>query len=341
MRTSDRFELPAADDLHVHVRQGDMLQAVAPLVYAGGAGRCLAMPNTVPPVCTAAQAVTYRQALATAEPRVQWLTALYLTPQLTPDEVQRAADAGVVAVKCYPKGVTTNSASGVEDLRAYGPVFKTLQERGLVLAIHGEVPSSAGPDVCVLNAEERFLPELRHLHEAFPRLKMILEHVSTAAAVAAVRALGPTVAATVTPHHLLLTVDDWAGCPHHYTKPVAKLPADRDALCAVVREGHPRFFLGSDSAPHPRAHKECAHPHPGTFSSPLLMPLLADYFESQGCLDRLPDFTSRFGREFYGLPAGSGARITLERHTWTVPAAYGDIVPLQAGRKIGWQLAGR
>lgn len=336
----DTIELPAADDLHVHVRQGERLQAVAPLVYAGGAGRCLAMPNTVPPVRTAADAVAYRKTLAAAEPRVEWLTALYLTAELTPEEIGRAADAGVVAVKCYPKGVTTNSAAGVEDLRAYGAVFEAMQARGLVLAIHGEVPAGGGPDICVLNAEERFLPELERLHAAYPRLRIVLEHVSSAAGVRVVQSLGETVAATVTPQHLLLTVDDWAGCPHHYCKPVAKLPADRNALGAVVAAGNPRFFLGSDSAPHARAQKECAHPHAGVFSSPILVPLLAERFEALGCLDRLADFSSRFGREFYGLPA-SGRRIVLRRDPWVVPEAYGDLVPLWAGRKLAWRLVGR
>jgi dihydroorotase len=179
---------------------------------------------------------------------------------------------------------------------------------------------------------------VERLHAAFPRLKIVLEHVSTAAAVALVRRLGPMVAATITPQHLCLTVDDWAGRNHHFCKPVAKYPADRDALCAVVGEGHVRFFLGSDSAPHPRGAKECAQAHAGVFSSPLLLPYLADRFDEIGCLDRLPDFAARFGREFYGLPA-LDATVTLVRRPLCVPQDYGDIVPLHSGRMLRWQMA--
>lgn len=331
--------IPRADDLHVHLREGELMRLVAPLVRAGGVGRCLVMPNLAPPVTSAAKAVAYREALEALAPGVQFLMTLYLTPALSPEEVRRAAQAGVVGVKCYPHGVTTHSASGVEDILAFGPVLAAMETAGLVLELHGEVPGRPDSDVCVLDAEARFLPTLTALHAAYPRLRIVLEHVTTANAVEAVKALGPTVAATITAHHLDLTVDDWAGRNHNFCKPVAKYPADRAALRAVVQSGHPRFFLGSDSAPHPRNAKECASACAGVFTGPLLLSYLADTFEGLQCLDRLADFTSTFGARFYGLTP-SAETIRLVRRACPVPAAYGPVVPYRAGATLGWSVEG-
>jgi dihydroorotase len=189
------------------------------------------------------------------------------------------------------------------------------------------------------NAEERFLPRLRNLAAKHPRLKIVLEHVSTAAGVRAVRELGENVAATVTPQHLALTVDDWAGRNHHYCRPVAKLPSDREAICAAVAEGHPKFFLGSDSAPHPRAAKESAAAPAGVFTSPILLPLLAQRFEELGCLERLEGFACRFGADFYGLERNA-ARVTLRREPWTVPGEFAGVVPMRASGALSWRMAG-
>ncbi len=331
--------IPRADDFHVHVRQGDMLKAVAPLIAAGGVGRCMAMPNTQPPLRTPDAVLAYRDELTRAAPDVTFLVSLYLSDALGAGALAAAARGGIVAVKCYPRGVTTNSAGGVEDLMVYGAVFEAMQEHGLVLQVHGEAPSNEALGIDVWNAERRFLPELERLHREFPDLRIILEHVSSREAVACVKSLGDRVAATVTAHHLDLTVDDWAGCIHNYCKPVAKTVADREAVRQAVREGHPRFFLGSDSAPHARAAKEAAHGRAGVFTSAFLLPCLADCFERLGCLDRLADFTSRFGRAFYGLPAGVG-ELALERVDIAVPDEIRGIVPFRAGATLRWRVAG-
>ncbi len=334
---TDTLQMPRADDWHVHLREGTLMETVTPLLRAGGIGRCLVMPNLVPPVATVARAEAYRRALVALEPRVAFCMTLYLTPALTPDEVRRAADAGVVGIKYYPHGVTTHSASGLADVLACEDVLAAMEAAGLVLELHGEVPPDPASDVCVLDAEARFLPTLHTLHARYPRLRIVLEHVTTAAAVETVRALGATVGATITAHHLDLMVDDWAGRNHNFCKPVAKYPADRAALRAVVREGHPRFFLGSDSAPHPREAKECASACAGVFTSPLLLAYLADTFDGLGCLDRLADFASGFGARFYGQ-APSTETVRLVRRPQRVPAAYGPVVPYRAGDTLNWSL---
>ena len=333
----DRLPLPPVDDLHVHLRQGEMMRRVAPLVRQGGVRRCIVMPNTDPPLTTVSRALAYRDELACLAPDVEFLPSLYLTNALDRAAVSAAADAGIVSVKCYPKGVTTGSEGGVENLAAFGPAYRAMQDAGLVLQIHGEMPPVTGSGTTPLNAEARFLPELRRLHEAFPSLRVVLEHVSSAEAVACVCELGATVAATVTAHHLELTADDWAADPHNFCKPVAKTAEDRSAIRQVVAAGHPRFFLGSDSAPHPRSAKEGARAAAGVFTTPLLLAYLAGSFESMGALDRLGDFAGRFGREFYGLPPLDGGTV-LERAETVVPAAYGDVVPFRAGETLGWRV---
>lgn len=333
----NRITMAVADDFHVHLRQDDMMRQVTPLVRAGGVGRCVVMPNTVPPIATPADALRYRDVLRSLAPDVDFLMTLYLQPALTPEVIRQAKTAGIFGVKCYPRGVTTNSDRGVEDFAVYDPVFSAMEQEGLALLLHGEMPGNAERDICILNAEARFLPEVERLHQRFPALRIVLEHVTTAEAVACVKALGKTVAATVTAHHLDLTADDWAGKNHNFCKPVAKYPHDREALRAVVREGHPRFFLGSDSAPHPRQAKEAACGCAGVFTSPLLLPYLADCFERIGALDRLTDFCSVFGRTFHGLKPLAG-EMTLERAEQIVPATYGDVVPYRSGQMLAWRL---
>ncbi len=334
---TDRLSLPLADDLHVHLRQGDRLRQVVPQVRAGGAGRVLAMPNLKPPLATAAAAAAYRDEIRRIDPALEVLATVYLTPALDAAEVRRCAERKIAAVKSYPKGATTNSEAGVESYEPWYPAFAAMQDDGIVLSLHGEVPPGQG-GACVLDAEERFLGELERLHRAFPRLRIVLEHVTSAAAVACVQRLGDTVAATITAHHLELTVDDWAGKNHNFCKPVAKYPSDRAALRAVVAAAHPRFFLGSDSAPHPRHDKETACACAGVFTQPLLLPYLATTFDRLGMLDRLEAFACRFGAAFYRLPPMS-QRITLVRRPQTVPASYGDVVPFRAGETLDWSIA--
>ena len=313
------------------------MRTVAPMLRLGGIGRCLVMPNTTPPVSTISQAITYRAELNDLAPGVDFLMTLYLVPDMSPTTILGAAEAGMKGVKLYPRGVTTHSDQGIEELKPLYPVFMAMQESGMVLEIHGESQSDHARDICVLNAEEEYLPKVGQLHADFPKLRIVLEHVTSAAAVSLVKRLGDTVAATITAHHLDLTVDDWAGKNHNFCKPVAKYPHDRDALRTVVAEGHPRFFLGSDSAPHPANKKECAEGCAGVFTSPLLLAYLADTFDRVGILDRLEAFVSELGAKFYDLPANEDM-VTLVRRDQQVPETYGPIVPYKAGENLAWSI---
>lgn len=329
--------MPRADDYHTHLRQDDMLELVTPLTAAGGVGRCIVMPNTVPPITTVDALKNYRALLSASTPDIDYLMTLYLCPALNRDLLVAAKSQGLIGVKCYPQGVTTNAQWGVAELHRYDELFAVMEKEEIALLLHGEAPSSAIDDICILNAESRFLPELERIHIKFPQLRIVLEHVTTREAVEFVQSLGETVAATITAHHLCLTVDDWAGKNHNFCKPVAKYPHDRDALRAVVASGDPKFFLGSDSAPHPRSAKESACGCAGVFTAPLLLPYLADTFESMGCLERLVPFCCQFGHQFYGLDAPTGM-IQLERKECIVPAEYGGVVPFRAGEMLRWQI---
>ncbi|KAK9729525.1 dihydroorotase [Basidiobolus ranarum] len=280
VRMVNTITVPAACDFHLHLRQGDLMKLVTPEVEKGGVSLAYIMPNLKPVVANTEQALAYKAELQQLAPNVTFLMTLYLSPELNPEEIRKAAKAGVKGVKSYPRGVTTNSDSGIESYTAYYPVFKAMEEEGLVLNLHGEVPSDAEKNICVMNAEETFLSHLKELHEAFPKLRIVLEHATTKAAVDMVKSLGDTVGCTITVHHLSLTVDDWAGQAHHFCKPVAKYPQDRAALRQVIKEGHPRFFLGTDSAPHPKHLKECAQACAGVYTSSHVLPYVATILES-------------------------------------------------------------
>ncbi|QRW15921.1 amidohydrolase family protein [Rhizoctonia solani] len=286
-------------------------------------------------VTTTEQALAYKQTLEAIDPRIEYMMTLYLSPELTPDEIRKAKGAGIAGVKSYPRGVTTNSDSGIESYEVYYPVFEAMQEVDMVLNLHGEIPSEARTNTCVLNAEPQFLPHLRKLHAAFPRLRIVLEHATTRAAVECVKELGDTVACSITAHHLALTVDDWAGQSWNFCKPVAKYPDDREALRDIIKEGHPRFFLGSDSAPHPPSSKSNAMPDSpcaaGVYTSPILLPLVAHLLESFGALDRLADFVSNNGRRFYKKELPVAAPVVKLRRSpetvrtqWTLDDIYGN-----------------
>ena len=368
----ETLEIPSPADFHVHLRQGPMSELVTPHVALGGIDLAYVMPNLTPPLTSAQQTVDYMAQLRAIAPHTRFLGTMYLSPSITPDEIRRASAAGIRGVKSYPRGVTTNSDGGIEDYEVYFPVFEAMQECGMVLNLHGEIRSDTDKGVCVLNAEPLFLAHLEKIHAHFPQLRIVLEHATTRAAVECVKRCGDTVACTITAHHLQLTVDDWAGKPLHFCKPVAKMPDDRAALREVIREGHPRFFLGSDSAPHPLAAK---YPSPasrndstdelmlncgcaaGVYTSPILLPLCATLLESFGALDQLAAFVSEHGRRFYNEPAEPGRVVRLRRATpqdAPVPAAYvhssstdkrdGDpsklqVSPFFAGRHLGWVLA--
>ncbi|KAJ2158936.1 dihydroorotase [Coemansia sp. RSA 552] len=353
-KAPETITLPWASDFHCHLRQGAMMETVTPMVKQGGVKTVLAMPNLTPPLTTAQMAVDYGKQLQELAPDVHFILTMYLNADLTPEEIGRAANAGITAVKMYPSGVTTNSDWGVVDLKVFYPTFAAMQEHNMVLCLHGECPSDAAKGICILNAEERFLDTLRELHQEFPKLRIVLEHATTKAAVDCVRSLGDTVGCTITAHHLFLTVDDWAGQPHHFCKPVAKYPTDRDALREVAKSGHPRFFLGSDSAPHPRRAKQGERPAAGVFTTPVLVPLMATLFEKLGCLDRLEGFVSTHGRSFYQLPkpTAEDGTITLTRtaglkvpNTYTVAGPGQNvggepdtIVPFMAGDELPWSI---
>ncbi|KAI9794042.1 MAG: hypothetical protein M1816_006667 [Peltula sp. TS41687] len=301
-------KLAAAADFHVHLRDGAMMELVVPTIRHGGVNTVY--PNLVPPITTVQHALEYRSRLEALEPRVRYLMSLYLHESMTAETIIEAKKSGITGVKSYPAGVTTNSSSGVVDYATYYPIFEEMERQGLILNLHGECPSKG--DITVLSAEERFLPTLTELHERFPSLRIVLEHLTTAAAVEAVKRCGPTVAGTITAHHLSIIVDDWAGDPHCFCKPVAKTPADRDALLRAAASGDPKFFFGSDSAPHPAGAKRGADKiAAGVYTQPYTTQLVLDALEQaceNGVLKQeditrnvLEGFMSRFGRAFYGL----------------------------------------
>ena len=270
---------------------------------------------------------------------------LYLSPEITPEEIEKAKLAGIAGVKSYPKGVTTNSDAGVVSYEQYYPVFEAMQKHDLVLNLHGEVPTSPEyPDITVMSAEEAFLPTLHTIHSAFPQLRIVLEHCTTKAAVDAVKQCGPTVSATITAHHLFLTVDAWADNVFSYCKPVAKLPADRDALREAATSGDPRFFFGSDSAPHPVTSKVRGKgTAAGVFTQPYALSYVAQVFHELGKMDNLEKFTSLNGRRFYKLDkAVVSERVQLTPDGTHIKETLGSealtIVPFMAGENLTYRV---
>lgn len=332
------------DDFHVHFRTGAMMRLVVPLT-ASWCGRALVMPNTIPPILTAKAARTYADEIQRAADSCDFhpLIAIKIVPTTTPAIIEEAKKAGVIAGKAYPVGVTTNSDDGVPNFRDFAmeEVFAAMQQVGMVLCLHGETPG----DFC-LDREEKFLDTLCWLAENFPDLKIVLEHITTAAGIEAVEQLPDNVAGTITVHHLFLTLDDVIGdklTPHHFCKPVAKRPKDKDKIIAAVVNGSKKFFLGTDSAPHDIKNKECASGCAGVFTAPVALPLLLTLFQRYNRCQFMEWFTSGYGAEFYGLPRNDGS-ITLEEVPWAVPVSYFtddkkyDVVPLFAGKIIRWRV---
>ncbi len=335
------------DDWHLHVRDGAALAAVVPHT-ARRFGRALIMPNLRPPVTTTEQALAYRERILAAVPagvRFEPLMSLYLTDNLAPDEIDRAKASGaVVAAKLYPAGATTNSDAGVTAVEKIWPVLERMERAGLVLCVHGEVTHG---DVDVFDREQVFIEEvLAPLTRRFPALRVVFEHITTADAVRFVEESGPNVGATVTAHHLLLNRNAiFAGGirPHHYCLPVLKRETHRRALVQAATSGNPKFFLGTDSAPHSRGAKETACGCAGCYTAHAGIEFYAEVFERAGALDRLEAFASLNGPAFYGLEPNA-ERITLVKEAWSVPAAYDylpedPLVPLRAGEPVAWRLA--
>jgi dihydroorotase len=304
------------------------------------------MPNLKPPVTSTAQALAYRERILAAVPGAAFepLMSLYLTDNLDPDEIDRAQDSGrIVACKLYPAGATTNSDAGVTAIDRIYPVLERMEKRGMVLCVHGE---ATGAEVDVFDRERVFIERtLSPLVRRFPGLKVVFEHITTSEAAQFVRAAGANVGATVTAHHLLLNRNAiFAGGirPHHYCLPVLKRETHREALVAAVTSGNPRFFLGTDSAPHAQSTKENACGCAGCYTAHAGIELYAEVFEAAGALERLEAFASLNGPAFYGLPPNAGA-ITLRREPWSVPASYpylgaDPLVPLRAGEQVAWKL---
>ncbi len=334
------------DDWHLHLRDGAALASVVGFT-AERFGRAIVMPNLKPPVATAAAAGAYRDRVLAALPAGSAFTplmTLYLTDATAPEEIDRALAAGFIhGVKLYPAGATTHSDAGVTDIGRTYAVLERMQERGMPLLVHGE---TARADVDVFDRESVFIDELLEpLIERFARLKVVFEHITTARAVEFVAGARTGVAATITPQHLLHNrnaIFSGGIRPHYYCLPILKRERDRRALIGAATGGNPRFFLGTDSAPHERAAKEAACGCAGMFTAHAAIELYAEVFEASGSLDRLEAFASHFGADFYGLPRHE-ERITLVREPWTVPARYefggGSVVPYRAGEQIGWRLA--
>jgi dihydroorotase len=341
---SQTLTIRRPDDWHLHLRDGEMLQAVAPYT-ARQFARAIVMPNLVPPVTAPEAAAAYRERIVEAAgPGFTPLMTCYLTDETRPDELARGFEEGVwIAAKLYPAGATTNSASGVTDVRSIYPVLERMQAIGMVLCVHGEVTD---PEIDVFDREAVFIDRiLSRVVADFPALKVVLEHITTAEAADFVLS-NTSVGATVTPQHLVINRNAlFAGGlrPHAYCLPVAKREKHRLAVRKAATSGAPNIFLGTDSAPHPRHAKESACGCAGIFNAPFALESYATVFEEEGALDRLEAFACLNGARFYGLPLNEGT-VTLERADVRVPERIEtdaiELIPFHAGETLGWKLAG-
>jgi dihydroorotase len=334
------------DDWHVHLRDGVLMQSVVGAT-ANAFGRAVVMPNLQPPITTVAAAGAYRERIAAALPatsRFAPLLTLYLTDTTPIAEVVQARRSGfIIGVKLYPAGATTNSASGVTAIERVYPVLEAMQKHALPLLVHGEVTTS---EVDVFDRERVFVESvLARILRDFPELRVVLEHVTTREAAEFIAAAPANVGATITPQHLLYSRNALlAGGirPHFYCMPILKREAHREALVKAATNGNPKFFLGTDSAPHARDAKQSACGCAGCYTAHAALELYAEAFEAAGALDKLEGFASFHGADFYGLPR-NGDTVTLAREAWTVPAEYvfGSqvVVPLNAGQTMRWRLA--
>ncbi|WPL16943.1 Dihydroorotase [Thiorhodovibrio winogradskyi] len=343
--SNQHIRITKPDDWHLHLRDGELLKSVIPAT-ARCFARAMVMPNLKPPVTTVAQAVAYCERILAAVPegmRFDPLMTLYLTENTSPDEIRRAKAADSVhAVKYYPAGATTNSDTGVRDPSKVDAVFAAMQEVDLPLLLHGEVTD---PEIDVFDREAVFIERhLQQINARFPALRTVLEHVTTKDAVDYVLAASERVAATITVHHLLLNRNalfDGGLRPHHYCLPLLKRESHRQALLAAATSGSPKFFLGTDSAPHPKHAKESGCGCAGIYSAPVAIELYTEIFATAGALDRLEGFASCHGADFYGLPRNADS-ITLAAQAWSVPelisAGSDEILPLRAGTDVAWRL---
>ncbi|HEY1991028.1 MAG TPA: dihydroorotase [Gammaproteobacteria bacterium] len=340
-----KLTLTRPDDWHLHLRDGELLRDVLPHTAARFA-RAIVMPNLKPPITTAKLALEYRERILAALPRgadFRPLMTLYLTENTQPEEIRRAkAEGHIHAVKYYPAGATTNADSGVTDIRRCDRVLEAMADVGLPLLVHGEVTD---PAVDVFDRETVFIDRvLAPLVQRLPGLRVVLEHVTTKAAADFVRQAPPNVGATLTPQHLLHNRNALfkGGIrPHYYCLPILKRERDREALVDAATGGNPKFFLGTDSAPHAQHLKEHACGCAGMYSAHAALELYAEVFEQAGALDKLEGFASFHGADFYDLPRNAG-KVTLVKHAWTVPEHYpfggNKLVPMRAGEAVAWSL---
>ena len=340
----ETLTLARPDDWHLHLRDANALHTTVPHTAAQFA-RAIVMPNLRPPVTTAAQALAYKSRIRAAVPEgmaFEPLMTLYLTDNLPPDEIARAKDAGVVALKLYPAGATTNSDAGVTDIRKTYKTLEAMQKAGLLLLVHGEVTS---PEIDLFDREAVFIEQqLAPLRRDFPELKIVMEHITTREAAQYVQEADRFLAATITVHHLLYNRNAlFTGGirPHYYCLPVLKRETHRQALVAAAISASPKFFLGTDSAPHAAHLKEHATGCAGCYTAHAALEMYAEAFEAAGALDKLEGFASFFGADFYGLPRNTDT-ITLKRENWTPPEsfAFGEaqLKPLRSGETLAWRL---
>lgn len=344
---AQQLELARPDDFHMHLRDGeDVLRCMVPAA-ARQFRRAICMPNLKPPVTTTAMALAYRERILAALPAEQRGTfepmmTLYLTEQTPPEEIKLAAESGVRAVKLYPAGATTNSASGVRDVSKLTATLQAMATHGMPLLVHGEMPED---DVDIFDREREFIERVMpQVLDAAPGLKVVLEHITTSEAVKFVLGAPDNVAATVTAHHLLINRNALlAGRlnPHHYCMPIVKREAHRRALLDAVTSGSPKFFLGTDSAPHPKGDKLSACGCAGVYTAHAALELYAEAFEQAGALHHLEAFASRNGAAFYGLEPNA-ERVRLVREEVAVPEElpFGGtvVVPFRAGATVHWRL---
>ncbi len=322
------------DDFHLHLRQGKQMAA-----YAWETGRsfarALVMPNTLPPVTDPAGMLVYKKAIEKASPGLKALMSFKILPEMKGDVAKEMKEAGALAGKLYPAGATTNAEDGVSSLEEIRDILAGMEEAGLVLSIHGEAPDASVPE-----REIAFHKSLETIVNRYPRLKVVLEHVSCKKSLELLQDMPSRVAGTLTAHHLRFSMDDLLGGalnPHLFCKPLLKEEKDRKALVLAACSGNPGLFFGSDSAPHPRERKEGARCAAGVFSSPVCLSILAELFEKEGALEALEGFVSKRGAAFYGLPLNEES-LVLEKNSFTVPELIGGAVPLMAGQTLAWRV---
>jgi len=330
----NEIEIIKPDDMHIHLRQGELLNN-----YVADATkyfrRVVVMPNTNPPIDSPESVKKYKAEIEKDTVAFEALMTFKVLPSISPDDVVELKKAGCIAAKLYPAGVTTNSQDGVSEIKEFFPLFDALQNSNMVLCIHAEEPG-----VFSLDRERAYLPKIKSILDNFPNLKVIVEHISDKASVNFVLNGPENLAASITVHHMALTLDNVIGDglePHHFCKPIPKTPEDRDAILAAALSGNPKFFLGTDSAPHLRQDKESSCGCAGVYTAPVALPILLEIFEQNNALPKLNNFTSKFGSQFYGL---SQNKETLKfiKKTWKVPSEYHGVVPYRANQQLVWSI---